>query len=219
MAKKRKNITAKVVRASETKPYVPAIEAKPEIDADDCGDDGLTIKQRLFVAAITGPARGNATKAAEMAGYRSDNRHALEATASENLRKPEIVEAIAHAFAKKCAGPEWARASLIDLARSSMANFVSVDPDGEARIDFKKAAAAGALGQIKEYREEGIRSGDGDVSVVKRTIKIHDRTAALGMLLKLHGLLNEAADKPQDVEIKVRAVTRKPKPDADAGTD
>ncbi len=192
MAKKRKNTTAGKVQASERKPFVPKLDLRPEIDEDDCGDDGLTVKQRLFVAAITGPARGNATKAAEMAGYRSDNRHALESTAYENLRKPEIQEAIALALARKRADPEWARASLIDLARSSMSNFVSIDAEGEPRLDFAKAAAAGAIGHIKEFTADVLPGQEGELAKVTRCkIKVHDRTAALALLLKLHGLVND----------------------------
>lgn len=218
MAKKRKNITRKAVRESEDKPYIPKIDVKPEIDEDDCGDDGLTIKQRLFVAAITGPARGNATKAAEMAGYRSDNRHALESTASENLRKPEVQEAVALALARKKSDPEWAKATLLDLARSSMANFISVGANGEPVLDFAKAARAGAIGHIKEFTADVLPGGEGEDSKVLRCkIKVHDRVAVLGMVLKLHGLLNDVSSPPEKDTIKVRAVKRKP--NADAGTD
>ena len=71
-----------------------------------------------------------------------------------------------------------------------------------------------------DLREEGIRGGDGELSVVKRTIKIHDRIAALGMLLKLHGLLKEAEQTPEKDSIRIRAVKRSTEPtDADPGTD
>jgi hypothetical protein len=53
----------------------------------------LTTKQEAFVAAFIGAARGNATEAARMAGYRgSDN--VLKAIASENLTKPDIATRI-----------------------------------------------------------------------------------------------------------------------------
>jgi hypothetical protein len=48
---------------------------KPEDEGDAPWDeDWLTLKQRLFVKAFVGPAAGNATKAAEMAGYSDSNR-------------------------------------------------------------------------------------------------------------------------------------------------
>jgi hypothetical protein len=165
-----------------------------EVDDGPFDHGGLSIRQQQFVAAIVGPAQGNATKAAQLAGYRSDNRVALASTAYENLRKPQIQEAIAHALAAKRATAEWAKASLVDLASSSMHNFLSVDARGNASIDFKKAAAAGALGQIKEYREEGVDTGNGKVRIIKRTIKLHDPTAALITLLKLHRLLKDGKE-------------------------
>lgn len=190
MGKKRK-ITAKQVQAHEDKPYIPQVEVSHEIDEDDSGDDGLTIRQRLFVQAITGPALGNATRAAELAGYKSDNRLALKQTAAETLAKPYIQEAIAHALAKKRLTPEWAKQQLVDMARADMSNFVTVDVDGASRLDFRKAADLGALSQIKEYNEEVIQVGDSDIKTVKRKIKIHDRTQALNTLLRLHGLIRD----------------------------
>jgi len=54
----------------------------------------LTPKQAAFVAAYIGPARGNATEAARLAGYRG-NTKTLGAIGDENLDKPGIKEAIA----------------------------------------------------------------------------------------------------------------------------
>lgn len=208
MAKQRKNITAKHIQANEDKPFEPKLEFKPEIDEDDCGDDGLTVKQRLFVAALVGPARGNATKAAEMAGYRSDNRNSLKATASETLTKPDVQQAIALAIARKQMDPEWAKATLIDAARSSMANFVSVDVNGEPRLDWAKAAAAGAIGHIKEFTADVLPGSGGESSqIVRCKIKVHDRTAAIGMLLKFHGLLGDTtATANEETKIRVRPI-------------
>lgn len=187
-----KRITTKAVQATEDKPFtLPTVPVKPDVDTDGFGNDGLTIRQRLFVEALIGPAGGNATKAAEMAGYASENRNALWVTASENLRKPKVQEAIAHAYARLKDTPEWARASLVDLASSSMANFVTVDEAGNTTLDMAKAAEAGALGQIKEFREESLKVPGGEAETIKRTIKLHDRTPAIGMLLKLHGKLVE----------------------------
>lgn len=56
----------------------------------------LTTKQRLFVEAYCGPALGNATEAARLAGYKG-NDVTLSSVGSENLRKPQIAEAIEQA--------------------------------------------------------------------------------------------------------------------------
>lgn len=60
---------------------------------------GLTVKQRLFVEAYTGPAQGNATEAARIAGYKG-NDVTLAVVGSENLRKPQVCDAIQKAAPK-----------------------------------------------------------------------------------------------------------------------
>lgn len=63
----------------------------------DCHGTGdgmsLTRKQQLFVEAYTGEARGNATEAARLAGYKG-NDNTLHVVGAENLQKPTIIEAI-----------------------------------------------------------------------------------------------------------------------------
>ena len=51
----------------------------------------LTLKQRLFAAAWIGPAMGNQTRAARMAGYRGDDRQ-LAVQGSVNMKNPKIQE-------------------------------------------------------------------------------------------------------------------------------
>lgn len=62
-------------------------------------DGGLTEKQRRFVEALAGPAKGNATEAARLAGY-AGNDVTLAAVGSENLRKPLIQAALQAMSAK-----------------------------------------------------------------------------------------------------------------------
>jgi hypothetical protein len=95
-------------------------------------------------------------------------------------------------------GPEWAKAALVDLAFATFGNFITLDANDEPVIDWAKAAEAGALGQIREYREEGIAAG-GTTSIIKRTIKLHDRSAALSTLLKMHGLLKDHVEHSGEV--------------------
>lgn len=54
----------------------------------------LSLKQEKFVAAYVGPANGNATEAARLAGYKGTAK-TLASVGSENLAKPEIAEAVA----------------------------------------------------------------------------------------------------------------------------
>lgn len=55
--------------------------------------DRLTEKQRKFVEAYIGEAKGNATQAARLAGYSGDD-GALAVRGSENVRKSKIRQAI-----------------------------------------------------------------------------------------------------------------------------
>lgn len=59
----------------------------------NASDSGLTEKQRRFVEAYMGEAAGNATEAAERAGYEGDG-VTLASVGYENLRKPQIRAAI-----------------------------------------------------------------------------------------------------------------------------
>ncbi len=53
----------------------------------------LTEKQRRFVEAYLGEARGNATEAARIAGYKGNER-TLQVVGSQNLSKPIVSDAI-----------------------------------------------------------------------------------------------------------------------------
>jgi len=53
--------------------------------------DGLTLKQRSFVAYFLGAAQGNATQAASLAGYANGNRVLCAEIASALLRQPKVV--------------------------------------------------------------------------------------------------------------------------------
>src|SRR5215218_5163535 len=71
---------------------------------------GLTPMERKFVEAIYGPAKGNATKAAELAGYKADaSRGALRVSASRLLHRPRVRRAMQDADKKRMA--EWAAQS------------------------------------------------------------------------------------------------------------
>lgn len=189
---RKKNITVKQVQDSEGKPFaIPDIEHKPEVDEDPWGDDGLTHKQRIFVKAYIGPAAGNATIAAGIAGYCPNNHSSQKNTACQLLRKPNVHAAIAQALASRFGSPEWIRNNLIDIASSSFANFIDIDNDGNTKINFVRAAEAGALGQIKEYSEEVLKVSGVEAVTVKRSIKLHDKRAALETLARIDGKLNK----------------------------
>lgn len=186
----KRTTTKKVQDIEEEEFKMPVAEIAHEVDDDDREDDGLTTKQRSFVAAITGPAAGNATKAAKMAGYRDDNYMSLAVTASDTLKLPNVQEAIALTFARKRMTPEWAQERLMEIASASMRNFVSVDDQGKLTVDWKKAAEHGAVGQIREIREKVVEHGE-KVEIIDRSFKLHDVVNALRTVLRLSGHLKD----------------------------
>lgn len=178
-----------MVQNSDVKPSCSApVVTSPEIDESPWDNDGLTIRSRAFVEALVGPAGGNATKAAQMAGYRDDNLLSLQVTASRLLSNAMVGEAIARALARRRMTPEWAQDRLLELASASMRNFVDVDQNGNMAINWKKAVEVGAIGQIGEVREETIETG-GQIKTIKRTFKLHNPAKAVETVLKLHGKL------------------------------
>lgn len=191
---KRKNVTAKQVQALEGKPpAVPPIlgmptppPPPPEPDNDPWDDEGLTFKQRAFCIAYIGPAAGNATLAAQMAGYRDDNRAALAVTASENLRKPNVARCIARLVAGKLGGPEWTRAGITEIANANMADFVKVASNGQLVLDGDKAQQAAALGLVQVWHEKLIETSDGP-TIIDRKLKLYSRLDALKTLAKMNG--------------------------------
>lgn len=185
--------TTRKVQATENLPppaTLPAVPIVPEVDDDAWGEDQLTHKQRLFVAAYVGPAAGNGTKAAQLAGYRDDNRDSLKATACETLTKPYVQRAIARLVASKLGSADWTRAGIVEIANANLSDFATVDAAGEVVIDMAKAFEAGATGLVREIKEEVIKSV-GSVAVIKRSFKLHDRLRALEILAKMNGQLNE----------------------------
>jgi phage terminase small subunit len=188
--KPSKRITDKAVQASEEKPFtLPTIEAKPEVDEDAWGPDGLTLKQRRFCEFYVSDAAGNGKKAARLAGYRDDNEHCLEAQATENLRKPNVRGYISRLLARQGMTPDFLKSRLAQLAQSSMDNVCSLDEFGNVVPDLKQAAEIGALGQLREITDDGEKIGA--VEKIKRKVKVHDPVRAIELLLKMQGFLTE----------------------------
>lgn len=191
---KGNRITTKQVQDAENKPFtLPEIQHKPEVDDDEPTDgDGLNMRRRAFVEHITSDSFGNATRSAELAGYASDNRKALEITACRLLGNARVQEAIRGRLAEVRMTAEWTRRAIADYARASMADFMRVE-GGELVMDWDMAAAAGAIGHIREVREDLLPGQDGKrTDVVKRTFKIRDPMPALALLAKMNGLVNDA---------------------------
>jgi hypothetical protein len=188
---KQRRITDKAVRESEDlPPPVVGTIAPPEPEADDdpWGEDGLNYRQRMFVKYFVGEAAGRPSRAAEMAGYKSDNRNCLKVTAFRTLHRPNVQRAIEREIGKRFGSAEDIRSSVAAIANGNAADYLSPDSTGKLVVDLDKLAEGGMLGLIHEYRDEGFDTSSGPV-VIKRKLKLYDKLRALEILAKIKGYL------------------------------
>lgn len=78
----------------------------------------LTLKQKRFVTEYV--RTGNATQAAQLAGYKEDNNASLRSIGWENLTKPDIVDAIEQALTKSEITPEWVTNQFKQIATATL---------------------------------------------------------------------------------------------------
>lgn len=144
----------------------------------------LTGKQALFVEEYL--MRRNATEAAARAGYRGD-REVLAAVGYENLRKPQISEAISRRTTESAMSADEVLARLADQARSTIDDFISfnVAPYPTFTLDLAKARELGAMHVIKKikYNAEG-----------HPEIELYDAQSALIQIGRYHKLFAEKLD-------------------------
>jgi hypothetical protein len=76
----------------------------------------LTLKQKLFVEAYIGPARGNGKEAARRAGY-AGNDATLAQVATENLKRPQILALINSRVEEVAMTADEILTELADIAR------------------------------------------------------------------------------------------------------
>lgn len=69
-----------------------------QLEETEAPDDGLTMRQRLFVVAFVGEAQGRPGQAAKLAGYKGSS-HNLAVQAHKLRKNPKIQAAIEAAFA------------------------------------------------------------------------------------------------------------------------
>lgn len=151
----------------------------------------LNQRQKFFVSAMIGPANCNQAQAARMAGYRSVGKYTHGNIGSMLMKMPWVQRAVSEGIAMRSASPDTVRLRLIEIASSTMANFITVDDEGNPALDFKKASRAVAIGQIKEFKEiTTVReTDDGPITRTERTLKLHDPVGALTTLARMHGML------------------------------
>jgi hypothetical protein len=182
----------------------PAKKAPPLLP----GAEGLTFKQRLFVAFYLGQANGNATEAARMAGYATPHPEGARL-----LRNATVRAAVDAHLAHAAMSADEILARLSEIASVDMGDFITVHSRGH-RLDLKKAKNAGKLHLVKKL----IPTKNG------LSIELQDAFAALVQLARYHGLfVDRSDDRPAsteslaDPEAAKRALMAADEPPAKAG--
>lgn len=146
--------------------------------------DGLTARQRMFVELYLGECRFNATEAARAAGYKG-NSITLSAVGYENLRKPQIAEAINRRIDEAAMSANEVLARLSAQARGSVDALLTTE-GYFPYLDLEKAKRNGSIELIKKITFN-------DFGGVK-SFELYDAQAALVQLGKHHKLFTEEVD-------------------------
>ncbi len=147
-------------------------------------DPELTLKERRFVECYLGEARGCASLAARMAGYKNDH-----PTGSRLLRKPTVRAAIASELDDAAMSAKECLARLSDVARGDLTDFLDLSGDGPPVVDIRKARKRGRSHLLKRLAvgKDGVR------------LELHDPLAALALLARFHRLTVDAREEPVDM--------------------
>ena len=125
-----------------------------------------TLKQSLFAAAMAGPAKGNTTRAARMAGYGGD-RNVLAVIGWQNMRKPEIrklidghLEGLVQHSLQRVAESLDAEKRHVFLTKTGEIKYSEPEPNHPVR----SATAFGILKlseRLLDYGDHGDKADDG----------------------------------------------------------
>lgn len=135
----------------------PAVQPEPGLDRYGRGEDGLTMKQRLFVDEYL--IDMNATAAAKRAGYSPTSAHDI---GYENLQKPAIVDAIGQAMAKR-SGELHIDAKWVLIELASIHNDAKDDKTSAGRRDrMRVLELIGKHVDVRAFRTQlGLSGPDG----------------------------------------------------------
>ena len=153
----------------------------------------LTPKQELFVAEYL--VRMNATQAAQAAGYSKKSAYSI---GSENLKKPEILAHIRARLDEAAADADEVLRKLTDQARSTIADFTTVDNRGFPAMDWRRAKKLNQLHVVKRFKHthevKSFGEGANATEICKDTyeVELYDAQAALNLLGKYHRLFDRA---------------------------
>lgn len=145
--------------------------------------EGLTTKQRMFVEAYLSNGF-NATEAARTAGYKG-NDVTLAAVGYENLRKPQISEAVAERVNEAAMPAIEVLARITRIGRGEVADFI----DEEGNFDLKRARKLEKTGLLKKLKIKRDPTKGEEVE-----FELYSAHEALRDLGKYHKLFSERTE-------------------------
>jgi phage terminase small subunit len=158
----------------------------------------LTRKQQVFVDEYL--KTWNAGEAARRAGYSEKSAYNI---GWENVRKPEIREAIQARLDEVHMGADEVLKRLADIARGDLADFMSIGPLGFT-LDLDGAREAGKTQLIKKIKQKTItiNGKTEDREIHTEEIELYDAKGALELIGKHHKLFNELGTKDNPLHIE-----------------
>ena len=124
----------------------------------------------------------NATEAARRAGYRG-NDVTLASVGYENVRKPQVAEAIKRRLAEKAMTADEALSRLADVARGNLGRYVTVSATGKIGLDYQKLTDERQLHLIKSVAT----NKDGELG----RVEFYSALQALELILKATGVFDD----------------------------
>ena len=160
----------------------------------------LSKKQRLFVEEYL--QTWNATEAARRAGYKG-NDVTLASVGYENLRKPQIEEAIRLRLQESAMSADEVLMRLADQARADLGPYMS--DDGEIDIAAMKAdGKTHLIHTVERFVQSGVNQDGGEWENVRTKIKTYNAFEARQLLAKHHGLLKETVEHTGEVTTLIK---------------
>jgi phage terminase small subunit len=130
----------------------------------------------------------NATEAVVKAGYKVKNRAVAAAIGYENLRKPQISEAIEERLGESAMGANEVLYRLSEHARGNVGDYL--DMFGVPSID--KAKSSGKIHLIKKLKTKTYFVGED--RVVETEMELYDAQSALVQLGRFHKLFTDKVE-------------------------
>lgn len=113
------------------------------------------------------------------------------------LKKPHVNEYITSVLSQKIMSSMQVESAIGKIAAGDISDLLDIDESGFPRLNFKKMAERGTLGNIKKikYDSEG-----------RPEVELYDKMKALEILAKRHGLLKDVMEVKGNIDININAV-------------